>query len=50
MTEEQIDIAADLWRRRSDTLAIAEFCRLPEHTVYENLWRIRLRAQKSRVA
>lgn len=50
MSDEQIDEAAHKWRRRLDTKTIARQLALPEHIVYNHLWRIRLRAQPPRAA
>jgi hypothetical protein len=50
MTEDQIDEAARMWRRRIDTQTIARLMKLRECDVYNHLWRIRLRAMDRKSA
>lgn len=40
MTVDQVIEAARLWQQKLDTKAIAEWLRLPEHVVANNMWRI----------
>lgn len=51
MTIDQTILAAKLWRNaKLHTAAIAEQLGLPEHVIYNNLWRIRGVAATEHVA